>query len=255
MVDALIQHRAVGGQILAVNTAQRHPFFYLTDLPLGNAIPARGGMPIIFPQFAHAGTLVKHGFVRTLPWQLLTESRHPGRTTVSYSLTITPQLYPAWPYSASLLLLVQVTNNQLVVQFKVRNLGNDSFGWTGGLHPYWYVGDLLNTRAQGLADNTVIDFDGSVVERLYSAANQPVVLQYPGAKLQLEASGFNEWMLWTPGRDGASALPDLPEGHWSRFICIEPVCVSQPVHLLPGESFVGQLTAQIFPTAERRSQA
>ena len=38
-----------------------------------------------------------------------------------------------------------------------------------------------------------------------------------------------------PGKAGAQALNDLPNDDWQRFVCIEPVRVSRPCVLQPGE--------------------
>ena len=42
----------------------------LTKIKKDSAI--RGGIPIIFPQFAQRGALPKHGFARNVAWTLLT---------------------------------------------------------------------------------------------------------------------------------------------------------------------------------------
>lgn len=55
-----------GGQVVSVifNNVE---LLYLS--PLSSEFkPARGGIPVTFPQFANNGALSKHGFVRNLPW-------------------------------------------------------------------------------------------------------------------------------------------------------------------------------------------
>ena len=64
----------LGGQVLSWTTADGRERLYLSERSVfdGNAA-IRGGVPVCFPQFSGQGTLPKHGFVRTKPWQLATQ--------------------------------------------------------------------------------------------------------------------------------------------------------------------------------------
>jgi glucose-6-phosphate 1-epimerase len=137
----------------------------------------------------------------------------------------------------------------------VTNIGDDSFSWTGGLHPYFLVHDLLTSSLSGLQALGVEDrYDPSVkcqaqdplewsaqlFERLYDAS-PPLILSTGRSSILLSSGGFDQWMVWNSGKSGAAALTDLPSGDWRRFVCVEPVRVSRPVTLAPGETFEGKL--------------
>jgi glucose-6-phosphate 1-epimerase len=74
-------------------------------------------------------------------------------------------------------------------------------------------------------------------------------LETPIHTLKLSMKGFDQWMVWNPGVTGASALKDLPNEDWRQFVCIEPVCVSRPRLLQPGEFFEGGLHIVVEPTS------
>ncbi|MDO9166991.1 MAG: D-hexose-6-phosphate mutarotase [Rhodoferax sp.] len=260
-----LEHRALGAQVLQAWLGNFVSIFYLSPLSMGvpgsplAAAPARGGVPVLFPQFADRGLLPKHGFVRTARWNLVEEQVLHDAHTLRYGLSIQPNDYPAWPHACELNLIAEAKPDALVFALQVRNSGADPFSWTGGLHPYFSAPDLLTCSALGLEGLGVQDrYDAhlqiesqgklrwtpSPFERLYDAC-PPVILDMGNYSLLLSASGFDQWMIWNPGEAGAGALADLPAGDWRRFVCVEPVRVDRPVVLAPGETFDGHLRIQI----------
>ncbi len=257
-------HRNPGAQVLQAGWNQLASVFYLSPLSLGepgaSPAPARGGVPVLFPQFADTGPLPKHGLVRTVAWRLLADKILPGLQQVHYELDIAPTDNANWPYAARLSLLVESRPGELTFALQVHNTGCDAFNWSGGLHPYFAVQDVLTSSATGLAGLAVQDrYDADLhyqppgvlgwteqpFERLYDAS-PPLMLDTGGYSLRLSARGFDQWMVWNPGKEGAQALADLPAADWQHFVCVEPVCVARPVVLAPGETFQGQLHIQLY---------
>ena len=256
------QHMALGAQLLEACVSgpiEKVALFYNSPLSKPHA-PARGGVPVLFPQFADTGPLPKHGWVRNLPWQALT-APDTAPHHVAYQLHLAPGDRADWPHACELTLHVNSTDRAVRVSLSVRNTGNTTFSWTGGLHPYWLLDDLQSSYATGLAGIAVRDrYDATLrqhditqprltwteqpFERLYTAC-PAVQLHTSGHSLELSAGGFNEWMVWNPGAGGAQALADLPDEDWRKFVCIEPVCVTRPVVLAPGAVFEGWLQAQL----------
>lgn len=249
----LVTYRALGAQLLqAFINAQ--PVFYVSPLSIEPDVPVRGGVPVLFPQFADVGPLLKHGFARNLDWQLIDQDI--GNSLRVYQLDISPELRPEWPHAARLRLAVKISDQVLTLHFSVQNTGESAFAWTGGLHPYFLVDDIRCCRITGLNGLAVRDrYDASAsrqvdeeaywgvdpCERLYDGS-PALVIDNGARKLVLQATGFDQWMVWNPGEKGGAALQDLPEGDWRRFICVEPVRVTRPVLLAPGESFEGTLS-------------
>lgn len=269
-----LTHRDVGAQVLQASLGQAAGIFYLSPLSVGlpgagsAPSPARGGVPVLFPQFADVGptsgvlalpALPKHGMVRSAHWRLLEDTAAPGTHRLHYGLDIAPTDYPSWPHAARLTLLVEAQTDTLVLTLQVSNTGRQAFSWTGGLHPYFAVQDVLSCSASGLAGLAVQDrydaalrtqppgdlgWNDQAFERLFDAC-PPVTLNAGAYSLQLSATGFDQWMVWNPGEVGARALADLPAGDWRRFVCVEPVCVTRPIKLEPGETFAGKLRIQL----------
>jgi glucose-6-phosphate 1-epimerase len=248
-----LTHRPLGAQILQARFADGFEPFYCSPLTAQFQSPARGGVPVLFPQFAEYGPLIKHGFARTLDWTLLEHGADATRERLHEVLEIAQGDHPGWPHAARLELEVLALAQRLEFTFTVLNTGTSEFSFTGGLHPYFAVDDLLAAQVMGLQgldvsdryqpefkrqDAPVLQFTDAVIERLVDGC-PAVKLVCGGRTLTLTATGFDQWMVWNPGREGAVALKDLPDEDWRKFICIEPVRVSRPVVLRAGEKFVG----------------
>jgi len=254
-----IQHQATGGQILKLGD-----FLYLSPLSNGSSLTRRGGIPVLFPQFANTGRLQKHGTARNRQW-ILQEDSHSGSESeiqgvIQYKLTISSTDYPDWPYDARLVLRCNYQENQAHIEISIANLGISTFSWTGGLHPYFLV-DLLNTKIYGLKTSPQEDiyrpqepiqskdaltFDEAAYESLFNT-NEPLNVVTPTKSIALSMKGFNQWMIWNPGEEGAKAVKDLPNEDWCKFICIEPTVVTNPVILKPNQQWSGSLNIRITP--------
>ena len=233
---------------------------YLSPRSAGASSAVRGGVPVLFPQFNELGALPKHGLARTARWQRSALDIAPKEgAAIAFVTEIGPGIHPAFPHTAQLSLAVSASAGRLVMRLQIDNTGHSPFAWTGGLHPYFAVRDVSACRLTGLAGARVADrtapllkrqpdapiaWDGTLFERLFDRA-APLQLAEGARRLCLSMTGFDEWMVWNPG--AAAMITDLPPDDWRRFVCIEPVRVSRPVSLAPGESFAGTLQIDCLP--------
>jgi glucose-6-phosphate 1-epimerase len=116
------------------------------------------------------------------------------------------------------------------------------------LHPYFAISSRDQIAIDGLKaakfsdsyPDIPFDLNGSaLIERLYESNN--LVKFYNGDYwITLKSKCFDNWMIWNPGEVGGASIHDLPDEHWDKFICIEPV-ITHPKTLAPGELFIGEL--------------
>ena len=244
----LFKHKPFGAQLIQVESLDQSPWLYCSPLPPIPGQPVRGGVPVIFPQFANQGSLPKHGFVRNLVWKERRTWQTSSESGVVYVLDLDEQTAPVWSHKASLKLEISASSRRLFMRLVVTNKGTNTLEWTGGLHPYWWVPNLLTTKIIGLnADhqNEMI-FDENGIEQIFPNKGKVTLMRGEDSAVELQASGFDEWMVWSPGQVGAKLLTDMPAEDWQDFVCIEPVCVTNPVKLEAGESFEGTLQAKIM---------
>lgn len=256
-----LAHSRLGAQVLQAQLALGSGIFYLSPISQGGSTPLRGGAPVLFPQFADRGPLPKHGLVRAARWVLVQEFTSVQAHSVVFELSIAPRQFTGWPHACHLALRTEATQDGLHLSLQITNTGTDTFAWTGGLHPYFAVDNVQACSLTGLSGLPVEDrYDASpttnphgplgcasqAIERLYDGC-PPLTLFTGSRSLTLTATGFEQWMVWNPGSADGDALPDLPFGDWQRFVCVEPVCASRTVSLLPGEAFTGTLDIRLLP--------
>lgn len=183
----------------------------------------RGGVPVIFPQFAEQGQGMRHGFARVSDWHLLDSGVEDGEAIALFTLAeedLKPEYARAWRHSFSLALRVGIKGNTLAMDLEVRNTGPDPLPFAAALHTYYAVDDIGQVRVTGVAADEV-SIDGNV-DNIYSNVGGDMTIETGVGTLQVQQSGFTDAVVWNPGAADAAALSDMQDEDYRRFVCVEP---------------------------------
>jgi glucose-6-phosphate 1-epimerase len=246
-----------GGHLVSWIPAGGQEQFYVSPTSrYGDGQAVRGGVPVIFPQFANRGTLPRHGLLRTRGWQLLDTASHGSHAQAVLRFAANDDTRRLWPHEFEAEITVSVIGQQLDLEFAVVNTGDTAFEFTAALHGYLRTNDVLKAQLEGLQgvryeDNNTGQWHqqwGDVtqvvgeVDRLYHDAPGRLTLREMGRRLSIAHSHFTDVVVWNPGADKAAALDDLPADDWRHFLCVEAARVIDPVSLPPGEEWAGMQT-------------
>ena len=247
-----------GGHLLSwIPAGETEDRLYLSAISqAAPGVAIRGGVPVIFPQFASEGPLPKHGFARTARWSLVSVATG----SAMLRLVDSPETRAIWPQAFLAELRVTIAGKQLDMQLHIKNCGQQAFSFTAALHTYLRVADIAGAELLGLQGLNYRDSaDGGAarqeqlaivriageVDRIYFQAASELELREGGRHLGIAQSGFTDTVVWNPGPTKAATLADLdqPDGY-RRMLCVEAAVIGRPVPLEPGASWQGSQTLQ-----------
>jgi glucose-6-phosphate 1-epimerase len=228
----------------------------------GRNTPIRGGIPVVFPQFADEGSLPKHGLVRTREWSWLeadSSDQDPVRATLQ--LEQSPATQAIWPYAFQARLSVGLTEHELTTELAVTNTGEEDFAFTGALHTYFRVADVRGSAILGLGgvayrDKVTgehrVESEPSLtisgeVDRIFWNAPPEVRIQDGGGgrEIRVRSAGFADVVVWNPWKELARTLPDLDDPEYLEMVCVEAAQIGIPITLPPGEVWCGSQQLQL----------
>ncbi len=249
-----------GGQVLSWKPAGAAEQLYLSarsEYVPGKAI--RGGVPVCFPQFAERGPLPKHGFARTLPWELVSQEVGKDDALAVLRLRDSDATRAVWPHAFELELSVRVSGRLLDIELACENTGDAPLQFTTALHTYLRVADLDAVSVEGLSglryfdsikqaealqrmdllltgEKGVLDLD-----RIYFGVKErPLLVAEERRQVLIKQQGFDDAVVWNPGPERCAKLADMPPEGWSEMLCVEAANIGRPIELQPGESWVGR---------------
>ncbi|MEH6434585.1 D-hexose-6-phosphate mutarotase [Massilia sp. DD77] len=214
----------------------RERMFCSTRSALDGNKAIRGGVPVIFPQFAERGTGMRHGFARVSTWRL----EDSGEGWAVFGLNegdLSDKLAAGWPHRFALSLRVGVQGNELTMALTVRNTGEAPFPFAAALHTYHLVPELEDVRIDGVAAQTLVIEDK--LDEVYQRIAGAITMSTGERVVKLEQEGFTDAVVWNPGAADAAALSDMEDEEYRRFVCIEPALLD-PHTLAPGQSWEGR---------------
>lgn len=267
---AVVRFCAHGGHVLGWTPAGGNERLWLSRTSgCGAGTAVRGGIPVIWPQFAARGDGPRHGIARDRAWSVLSAGTdrdgtsqdgrgRNGAARLRLELRADAATRVLFPHPFTLTLDIEASGPGLVVALEVRNEGVDALTFAAALHTYLRVSAVGAVAVHGLQGRTAEPNGGGSV---YALPVEPLQLTGPldvavpdvdGAvvvddpvlgRLTVEAEGFESRVVWNPGPD---AVPtDVHPGGEDEFLCVEPALL-RPSTLAPGESWHGRqvLTAQ-----------
>src|SRR5947209_15715170 len=120
--------------------------------------PIRGGIPVVWPQFANLGGLPQHGFARKTEWQLAeTADSADDPSSVKLVLADDHRTRELWPYHFRTELTVTIDEKSLQVKLDAFNTGDELFSFTAALHTYLAVADIRETAIRGFTGKWYLD--------------------------------------------------------------------------------------------------
>lgn len=212
-------------------------------------VPIRGGVPVIFPQFAAEGPLLKHGFARIAMWDFQGHHSDAEGSEALFTLSDSAATRMHWPHTFLATLRVRIGSKRLRMQLEVLNQGEQPFQFTAALHSYLAVADIRAVTVEGLTGLHYRDTaDGGSrkqeqaerleiigeVDRNYFDTPPALTLHDGARTLRIEQSGFTDTVVWNPGVSASAGFKDLAPNDYQRFLCIEAATIGKPVTLAAG---------------------
>jgi len=247
---------------------------YLSPNAVFNSAKAiRGGIPLVFPQFGQPSpAMPQHGFARTSLWswecachECACHECAAGEGRLVLRLASSAETENVWgPHAFELTYTITLTATTLHCQLAILNSGAESaFRCHALLHTYLRLpagSDISDLRATGFKGHQFIDkmADGAVLvevrdvvsvdketDRIYlahkhdipdiSLSNSSGPFMTVSKSATLKGQPFPaDVVFWNAWEAKSAALPDLGEGAYHSYICVEPGTVSEYVTVEPG---------------------
>jgi glucose-6-phosphate 1-epimerase len=229
-----------GAHLVSWNPGEGERLFCSRRSAIDGSRPIRGGVPVIFPQFAERGRGIRHGFARISNWRMTHSGLTEGAAFARFTLTradLPQALLRSWPHDFVLTLRVTVRGPELRIGLDVHNNAPESFEFSSALHTYFKVEDLNAIRIGGLREGSLRIEDK--IDQIFSRVEGPVTLEDGETTLTLSQTGFRDMVVWNPGAADAAALSDLEDEEYRRFVCVEAALI-EPYEIEPGTAWHGE---------------
>jgi glucose-6-phosphate 1-epimerase len=224
----------------------------------GRAI--RGGIPVVFPQFADLGPLMQHGFARTQTWRFSGLSRSEQGASAAFVLESNAQTEAIWPHAFRLELAITIGGARLEMRLRVVNAGPAPFSFTTALHTYLRVSDARTARLEGLRGTRYRNRGESAanieqgefvtaaqpVDRIYFGVPATLSLHDASRTLRIEQGAFTDTVVWNPGAERTRQMADMAPDGFVRMLCVEAAAIEPAIMLEPGAAWTGTQAVTII---------
>ncbi|AXY01526.1 D-hexose-6-phosphate mutarotase [Vibrio alfacsensis] len=243
-----------GGHVISFTPEGQEDLIWMSEKAIFDGKTAlRGGIPVCWPWFGRIATPA-HGFARSSEWELVEHRENDYGVIVELALLPTKETLSIWPHMFDARLIVEVSD-QLKVTLKVTNIDEKAWTFSGALHTYLNVGDILQAQTTGMGPEYIDSLKGGeicqggevlqltdTIDRVYTQPEAQILVKDPvlARTLSVENQGHNSAVLWNPWGEGAQGMGDMADSGYETMMCVESSVhapsIEQGKTLQPGES-------------------
>ncbi|AEX22710.1 D-hexose-6-phosphate mutarotase [Vibrio sp. EJY3] len=244
-----------GGHVVSYKPQGQEDLIWMSEKAVFDGKAAlRGGIPVCWPWFGRIAAPA-HGFARTTEWELIEHRENENGVIVELALFPSEETHQIWPHMFETRLLVEV-GDELTVTLKVLNIDDKAWTFSGALHTYLNVGDVLQAQTSGMGSEYIDSLKGNevcqggevlqltdTIDRVYTQPEAQILVKDPvlGRTLSVENHGHNSAVLWNPWAEGAQSMGDMADNGYETMLCVESALhassIDQGKTLQPGESY------------------
>ncbi len=130
----------------------------------------RGGIPILFPICGNLSNdsyvtplgkfeMLQHGFARDNSWEIL---YNENKQAIVLSLSENQETLVQYPYYFIILIEVKFKKNGIYMRVEIKNRSKYKMPFSFGIHPYFNITNLENSKIEGLTDTCINYLDKSM---------------------------------------------------------------------------------------------
>ncbi len=246
-----------GATVTSFQPRDTAPVLWLSTQSLFQPTKAiRGGIPICWPWFGPHPidkTKPQHGFARISEWSVAgCAASADGKVQLHLKLADSEISRALWPHEFHLELAVTL-GRELKVELTARNTGRETFQTGGALHSYFQIGDINQTRVEGLDGREYIDKpdadrikrqSGLVriaeeVDRVYLDTEDTCLIHDAAQRrvIKVAKTGSRSSVVWNPWIAKAAKMTDFPDDGYRTMVCVETTNAANDQRTVkPGES-------------------
>ncbi|MFW8631063.1 D-hexose-6-phosphate mutarotase [Vibrio natriegens] len=244
-----------GGHVVSYKPQGQEDLIWMSEKAVFDGKAAlRGGIPVCWPWFGRIAAPA-HGFARTTEWELIEHRENENGVIVELALFPSEKTHQIWPHMFEARLLVEV-GDELKVTLKVLNIDDEAWTFSGALHTYLNVGDVLQAQTSGMGSEYIDSLKGNevcqggevlqltdTIDRVYTQPEAQILVKDPVLRrtMSVENHGHNSAVLWNPWAEGAQSMGDMADNGYETMLCVESALhassIDQGKTLQPGESY------------------
>lgn len=159
-----------------------------------------------------------------------------------------------WPHQFEVFLDIEVSE-QLTVTMHIKNIDEQTWKFSGALHTYFNIANILDTQITGMGDHYIDKLQGGKVclggdtlnitagvDRVYTHPSTQILISDPNNQrsISVENKGDTAAVIWNPW-ELTQGMVDMKDEAYMNMVCVESTLYAETLdsgHMLqPGEHY------------------